>query len=186
MSGKIPDYVLGLFGKTVGSARRSYLAFVNKGIGLGRRPDLVGGGLIRSFGGWSALKAVRSSGLRIMGDERILGSSDFVESVLHRANEAYEKRTLAIAKGLDIDRLIEAVLKHFELDLDILMSSSRQKAVAQARGIICCLAVDQLMISGREVARKLHLSASAVSKLAARGRSDGLAKKIGDCIFGSK
>jgi REP element-mobilizing transposase RayT len=180
------DYVLGLFGKTVGSARRSYSAFVNKGVGMGRRPDLVGGGLIRSIGGWSALKGLRSSGLRIMGDERILGSSDFVESVLHQANEEYEKRTLAIAKGLDINRLIDAVLKHFELDLDILMSSSRQTIVARARGIICCLAVDELMISGREVARKLHLSASAVSKLAARGRTDGLLKDIGDDMFGSK
>jgi len=57
------DYVLGLFGKTVGSARRAYAAFVNKGVGQGRRLDLVGGGLIRSAGGWSALKAFRSSGL---------------------------------------------------------------------------------------------------------------------------
>jgi len=36
------------------------------------------------------------------------------------------------------------------------------------------------MSSGREVARKLHLSASAVSKLAVRGRKDGLAKEIGE------
>jgi hypothetical protein len=36
----------------------------------------VGGGLLRSVGGWSALKAVRAAGMRVMGDERILGNSD--------------------------------------------------------------------------------------------------------------
>jgi putative transposase len=180
------DYVLGLFGKTVGSARRAYSAFVNKGVGQGERPDLVGGGLIRSLGGWSALKALRSSGLRIMGDERILGNSDFVESVLHRANETYEKQTPAMARGLDLDSLMDAVLKHLKLDRDVVTSSSRQRTVARARGIICCIAVDQLTISGRQVARKLHLSPSAVSKLAARGRMDGLVNSIRDDVFGSR
>ncbi|MBW1692677.1 MAG: hypothetical protein JRJ41_00680 [Deltaproteobacteria bacterium] len=55
-----------------------------KGIDLGRRLDLTGGGLIQSAEGWSALKALRSKAFRIMGDERILGSSDFVEAVLNR------------------------------------------------------------------------------------------------------
>jgi chromosomal replication initiation ATPase DnaA len=72
-----------------------------------------------------------------MSDERILGSSDFVESVLKRANEDYERRTLAMAKGLDLDGLIDAVAKHFEIDRDILMSSSRQKTFARVRAIIC-------------------------------------------------
>ena len=180
------DYVLGFFNKTLGAARRSYAAFVKKGAGQGRRPELVGGGLIRSVGGWSALKTARSSGLRIMSDERILGSSDFVERVLKRANEDYEKRTLAVAKGLDLDRLIEAVSKHFEMDSDIVISSSRQKIVARARAIICCLAVDKLMISGADVARKLDLSPSAVSKLAARGRVDSITKRIADNLFDFK
>ena len=56
------EYVLGRFGKTLGLARRRYAAFVTKGIEQGRRPELVGGGLIRSFGGWSALKALRFAG----------------------------------------------------------------------------------------------------------------------------
>ncbi len=64
-------YVLRRFGKTLRAARRFYAAFVTKGIVQGRRPELVGGGLIRSFGGWSALKASRFTGLRVMGDERI-------------------------------------------------------------------------------------------------------------------
>ena len=76
------DYVLGLFGRTIRAARSSYSAFVSEGGKHGRRPDLVGGGLLRSTGGWSAFKEKRSQGKRIMGDERILGSSEFVERIL--------------------------------------------------------------------------------------------------------
>jgi hypothetical protein len=42
------DWVLKLFGKRVSSARRSYRSFMEKGIAQGKRPDLIGGGLIRN------------------------------------------------------------------------------------------------------------------------------------------
>jgi putative transposase len=35
-----------------GSAKKRYRSYVEEGISMGRRPDLVGGGLIRSMGGW--------------------------------------------------------------------------------------------------------------------------------------
>jgi putative transposase len=178
------DSVLELFGSTVRKARNLYLAFVTKGVAQGRRPELVGGGLLRSHGGWAALKALQSAGIWVMGDERILGSSEFVDEVLKRANEQFEKRTLAMAKGLDLEKLILAAAEQLEVDPALINSSSRQRAVAQARSIICCLAVDQLKIKGAEVARKLDLSPSAVSKLANRGRKEGIASKIADRIFG--
>ena len=177
------DYVLRLFGKTVRTARRAYSGFVSKGISLGQRPELVGGGLVRSSGGWSALKAMRSTGLRAVSDERILGSSDFADSVLKRANEEYEKKTFAIAKGLNLDKLIVAVADHFEIDPSLLASSSRQRTVARARSIICAMAVDKLTISGSNVAGMLSLSPSAVSKLASRGRKDSRREKIENDIF---
>ena len=45
------EYVLGFFGRRVDEARKEYASYVKKGIALGRRPELVGGGLIRSLGG---------------------------------------------------------------------------------------------------------------------------------------
>jgi len=47
------DYVLGFFSKKRKIAQRKYKEYVSEGIEIGRRPDLVGGGLIRSLGGWS-------------------------------------------------------------------------------------------------------------------------------------
>ena len=52
------DKVLGMFGDKTGSARHTYRAFVEKGITLGKRPDLTGGGIVRSAVGWTAVKAL--------------------------------------------------------------------------------------------------------------------------------
>lgn len=172
------DYVLGMFGKTVQAARMSYFRFVSEGIGMGRRPELVGGGLIRSLGGWSAFKALRSTRLAVMGDERILGSSNFVESVLKEVNETYDRKTLVMRRGPNLDTLIRAVSDHFKLDGDVLTQASKQRTVCRARSIISCLAVDGLALSGVDVARILNLSRSAVSKLLVRGRKDSLTKEI--------
>ncbi len=45
------DYVLGLFAKRRSMALHRYLQFVEEGIEQGKRPDLIGGGLLRSQGG---------------------------------------------------------------------------------------------------------------------------------------
>ncbi len=44
------EYVLSFFGQNR-YRRRNYQEYVQKGAALGRRPELVGGGLVRSLGG---------------------------------------------------------------------------------------------------------------------------------------
>jgi hypothetical protein len=56
--------VLELFGKRKSDARKAYLQFVKKGVLQGRRPELTGGGLLRSIGGWAALSALRGEAVR--------------------------------------------------------------------------------------------------------------------------
>ncbi len=58
------EEVLLFFGKRVGSARK-YKEFVAKGIEQGRRSDLTGGGLIRSTGGWAAVKAMQKAKMHL-------------------------------------------------------------------------------------------------------------------------
>jgi len=58
------DYLLKQFGTTEREAKKAYRQFVKNGIDQGRRPDLTGGGLIRSKGGWSEVKAMRRTGVR--------------------------------------------------------------------------------------------------------------------------
>ena len=59
-------------------ARHRYRQFIKKGLSQGRRDDLMGGGLIRSSGGWSTVKALRKANAHVKSDDRILGNSDFV------------------------------------------------------------------------------------------------------------
>ena len=77
-------YVLSWFGKTEKEALAAYRQYVEEGIPLGRRPELVGGGLIRSLGGWSQVKSRRNNEERMLSDERILGGAEFVESCFSR------------------------------------------------------------------------------------------------------
>jgi hypothetical protein len=56
------------FGGRIPEARRLYLEYVKKGVSAGRRPDLTGGGLVRSAGGWCALRTMRKGESRMMGD----------------------------------------------------------------------------------------------------------------------
>jgi len=73
------DYVLRWFSQKQGEARKAYDSYAAKGIDQGRRPELVGGRLIRPLGGWSAVKAMRRLGDRELSDDRILSSGEFME-----------------------------------------------------------------------------------------------------------
>jgi len=72
-----------------------YEKFVQDGIALGRRPELVGGGLVRSIEDWFQVLSLRRKGIRVASDYRILGSSEFVQglSPLARSIEEGEEIT---------------------------------------------------------------------------------------------
>jgi hypothetical protein len=177
------DCVLRLFGSRLRTARGAYERFVVEGVGQGRRPELVGGGLIRSAGGWSAMRAQRASGIRIMGDERILGNGGFVQAVLDHAREQYEKRTLARAKGLTLETLLAQVAQQMGLVPGDLSNTGRNRTVARARAVVCALAVEYSGFSGRELSRQLNLSPSAVSKLVLRGRKEILTADLAKALL---
>ena len=48
---------------------------------------LTGGGLVRSAGGWQQISSLRQVDAHLKSDERILGDSEFVETVLKEAEE---------------------------------------------------------------------------------------------------
>ena len=109
------NLVLELFGSMVMSARKRYHEFVSKGIEQGKRSDLVGGGLVRSMGGWSEVKKHQKEQVPMKGDERILGNSAFVSQILSQAEENFEKRYYLKTVGMNLDMLAQRVLKSTEL-----------------------------------------------------------------------
>ncbi len=177
------ESILRLFDGRLRQARRAYERFVAEGVDQGRRPELVGGGLIRSAGGWSGIKALRSENMRVMGNERILGGGDFVQSVLELAQEQYEKKNLARSKGFGLETLIERVAEKLGLAATDLQSAGKQRMSVRGRSSMCALAIDYLGISGRELSHRLNLSPSAVSKLAQRGRKDPQTQTLAKAFF---
>jgi putative transposase len=76
-------HVLAQFGETRKQAIREYRRFMTEGLTMGKQPELTGGGLIRSLGGWSQVVSHRRKRQLEETDERILGSGDFVSEVLN-------------------------------------------------------------------------------------------------------
>jgi REP element-mobilizing transposase RayT len=166
-------YVLGIFGQKLKEARLRYEEYVAKGVGKGRREDLTGGGLIRSIGGWEELKRQRKSGERIKGDERILGGSNFVIQVLEHAGEEMSYRAKTRAQSWDFKAVTEKVAKQFDIDIELLFTPSKDRIVSRARAVLCHLAVRRLSMSGADVARRLNLSPSMVSRAVCRAEKMG-------------
>ena len=105
---------------------------LRKGIAMGDRPDLTGGGLIRSMGGWSVVKAMRRAGEREKGDERILGSGAFVSEII---NQAEEKIKHQVGTLTDVDNLMKKEIARCckKGKGDGFVASIRQSQVAPAK-----------------------------------------------------
>jgi putative transposase len=158
-------YILSFFGTTPGNKKR-YQAFVAHGIPFGRRPELVGGGLIRSLGGWAEVLALRSRGEKQRSDQRIVGDGVFVSEVLSEMDEQ-ERETLKLtAHRTPLSSLAETVCQIHHIGLGELRSGSRRHAIVEARQVISWLAVRELGYSGAEVARYLGVTNSCVTRAA--------------------
>lgn len=163
------DYVLGFFGKRKSDARKAYRQFVKKGVLRGRRPELTGGGLIRSTGGWAALSALRDEAVRVKGDERILGDTDFVEAVLKEANEQLERRYRLKSEKFSLERAAKRVAAVMDIPEELVWEKSRRPRVVEARDLLCYWASIELLMSKTELARRLKLTQPAVSIAVRRG-----------------
>ncbi len=171
------DYVLKLFNDRLSSARRRYRQYVQKGISAGKRPDLVGGGLVRSAGGWHALKGLRKIKAYMKGDERILGDSDFVEAVLESCQQEYEQKYLLKSRGFDFDAVVNRVADALGIDKAEVFSAGRQPHRVEARSSLCFWASRDLGMSMVELSKRLKISQPTASQSARRGEK--IAKESG-------
>lgn len=171
------EAVLAHFGERRISARNRYKAFIAKGIDQGRRPDLVGGGLIRSTGGWAAVRDMRKAKIHVKSDERILGDSDFVLQILSQANESLERKYGLKLKGVDLDYIAQKVAGLLGMPVDDVWLEGKYKHLVKARSLICYWAVRELGMSTVSLALKFNISDVAVGKSVQRGV--GIAEKEG-------
>lgn len=161
------DTVLAYFGKRRKGAIKGYRLFVEKGISQGRRPELVGGGLVRSLGGWSQVLSLRRAGRKAFSDDRVLGSSDFVQTVLGEAEEKVKETLRLNLKITALSILAGKICERTGIEESDLRSGVRTRPVVAARRLFVQIAVKKMGYSGAEAARFLGITTSAVNRLAA-------------------
>jgi len=169
--------ILGLFGDRRRAARLQYAEFVGRGVSEGRKAQLVGGGLIRSVGGWHELSGLRRMKIHFKSDERVLGDSDFVETVLSSASEAMELRYRLKAEGYTFKSVAVRVGEIFDMPNGDVIGPGKQRHRVKARSVLAYWAVNELGMSVTEVSLKLGLSQSATSRAVQRGR--GIVEEAG-------
>jgi hypothetical protein len=172
------DAVLKRFGDRNSPARRAYREFVAKGAEMGRQPNLTGGGLVRSLGGWDEVKRHRKAGDWGNSDERILGDSDFVQEVLAAGQERLARKFSYRWGGWDFDRLIMRVSEVLKIDSARVAHKGRYPDVVAARSLLCYWGHRELGISTVELARRLGLTQPAISQAVARGATISRAKQL--------
>lgn len=159
------DYVLGWFGGNQRRALEAYRKFMLAGLGQGQRPELVGGGLLRSHGGWSQVISMRRHGEMEMADDRVLGRGDFVERMLAEADGQIRLQFPPLEKDKKIQELMAGYCAEEKINLEELRQGSRRRSVSLARSKIALRLVQDHGVPLADAARHMGVTTSAVSKM---------------------
>ncbi|MDO9307765.1 MAG: transposase [Deltaproteobacteria bacterium] len=158
--GQTVDEVLALFANRKKAARHAYRQFLYAGVAMGKRPELVGGGLRRS--------QLIEGNIAVMGDydERVLGGSDFVAS-LHDEPQLAGK----LSHRIDLNSLQASVSDYFKLPAADILRRGRRNQYSEARELFCYLAVRELGYSGAKAGTMIGMGTASVSRAARRGEN---------------
>ena len=164
------DSVLIRFGQKEKAARTAYRRFMEKGVSQGHRPELTGGGLVRSLGGMQQVLERRNKKDRVATDERILGAGDFVKKLIEKAkeNRTYLSRSERIEK---MEQFINERCRERGIRVEALTGGSKAGMIPKLRSDLAVLLVNELGISYAEIARRLGISTPRVSKIIAETKS---------------
>jgi REP element-mobilizing transposase RayT len=160
LEGQETGEVLARFGKSRTHALRGYRQFVADGVAVGHRDELAGGGLKRSM--------LRNEDQREFSafDERILGSGAFVEMLTQEECPGERRHKPPLALG----DLLQYVCEATEVEAAKLKHPGRERDVARARAIFCCLAVHEYGYTAKEAGQTAGLGSAGASIAVKRGR----------------
>ena len=157
--------ILAQFGPTPARAQRAYRAFLAAGSPRGHRPELQGGGLLRSLGGWAGLAALRRGREAYLGDPRVLGRPDFVAALQRESRPPGQP----LGPAWPLERLCARVCAHVGIAPTALAGGGRTPALSRARAGIAYLWVERLGHPGRPLAPRLGVHPAVVYQAARRG-----------------
>ncbi|VAX00967.1 hypothetical protein MNBD_GAMMA21-1113 [hydrothermal vent metagenome] len=158
-----------LFSPQRARARALYKRFMVDGATKNITQDLSGGGLVRSYSGWDSVHLMRKEHEVRIGDERILGNSHFVETVLQDDRLSINRKSDWHVKGWDIKTLVNAVCTHFSVNPLEITHKGRQNSLSIVKSLVCYWGTQELGLSSTEIARCLNVSQPTISKAVKRG-----------------
>jgi putative transposase len=162
------ETVLAQFSDKKKRAIAEYRRFVAEDFSSKRKPELTGGGLVRSQGGWSRVLALQRKGQKHESDERILGSGDFVHAILKEAEERQLRQTKLRRKGIGIAEIIKEECMKNGVNAQELKQGSRRQKVSRTRAKIALRCKEALGSSGAELARHLGVTTSSINRAVER------------------
>jgi REP element-mobilizing transposase RayT len=151
------DKVLPLFSSRRQAARQQYRQLIADGINAPAEAKLSTGGKRASLALDSGLEETD------LFDDRILGGGEFVERILHLTGQA------AAGPQKSLAEIIEQVAIYFCIERSRLQKPGKERMLAQAKAVICYVAVRELGLRGVDVASTLACTPGAVSHAARRG-----------------
>lgn len=161
------EYVLSLFSSERHRAVKSYLRFIEEGKDQGRRSELVGGGLIRSMGGWSQVLSLRGRDEVSEYDARILGSGDFVSDIVREAEGKLRRQLHLGERAGIINSIIKETCENEGISEHELRQGGRRRATSRVRARVA-YALQQEGVPLAEIARQVGVCTSAIAKAISR------------------
>jgi putative transposase len=128
------DWVLSQFSRQKAAAKRRYAKFIQEGLGEGYRIEFHSGG---------------------EEDARVLGEDRFVTRVFKRENTRL--------KPPSVNKIVRVVCHHYGIKEQELSDRSRQRHLAEARGVIAWMVVQNESGTLTALAQKFNRDLSALS-----------------------
>jgi REP element-mobilizing transposase RayT len=168
------DDVLRCFAENKTEARQHYRDFIAGQIDVGKRPDLTGGGLIRSMGRWSIVKSMRGRPPKELrhqsADPRILGNGDFVDGLLQQTERRARAFFSMDKKIVLAEKELVEMCERQSVSVDLLKSGVRRREIALIRRALAKRMIEELGLTLAETARLLGISTSGVAEILRRYR----------------
>ena len=116
----------------------------------------------------SAVKSLRHSGDKVLTDERILGTDDFVERVLGETDRRARRLFSSQLRDKEVQQLIEERCKKEGISTRELQLGSRRGVIPGIRSDLALNLARERGLPLAEIARQLGVSTSAISQILRR------------------
>jgi len=117
------------------------------------------------LGGWPAVKSLRRSGERVLTDERVLETDEFVWRVLGEADHRTRHLFSSLLTSRQVQEIIGTICKEEGISLQELQRGSRRGPIPRVRSHLAWKLARELGVSLAEIGRQSGVSTSAISQI---------------------